>query len=103
MSLGEGEILDVGSGRFTHPKPVEPEEYRKSCMALVEALGREEKGSELPTIQAPTLGGVGLGAPDVLGRIGGDPSVDVSKSSTGRDPSVPSRCGRARYGVASPP
>jgi hypothetical protein len=42
VSLGEVEILDIGSTCLTDPKPVEAEEHGQSGMALIETLGREE-------------------------------------------------------------
>jgi len=79
VPLGEGEILDVGSTRLADSKSVEAEEYGQSGVTSVAALGGEEKGAALPAIQASPLGGVDLGAPDVLGRVGGDPTIDVGE------------------------
>ena len=97
MPLGEGEILDVGSTCLTDPKPVEPEEHGQSGMIPVESLGGEEERAELPAVQSPPLGRVHLGAPDVLGRVGVHPSVDVGESveaADGRQPSVDGRRGQ---------
>jgi len=97
VPLGEGEILDVGSTCLTDPKPVEAEEHGQSGMILVEALGRAEKGSQLPAVQSLPLGRVDLGAPDVLGRVGDDPSVDVGESveaADGGEASVDGRRGQ---------
>jgi hypothetical protein len=98
VPLGEGQILDVGSARFADPKPVEAEEHGQSGMILVAALGCEEKGSQLPAIQSSPLGRVDLRAPDILGRVGGDPSVNVGEpveAADGGEAPVDGRRGQA--------
>lgn len=96
MSLSEGEILDVGSARLTHPKPIEAEEDGKRGMALVEALGREEERAQLPAIQASPLRWVDLGSSNVLCGVGVYPAVDVSKAVEAADGGQPSVDGGRR-------
>ena len=48
-------------------------------MVAVIALGGEEERAEFGPVEPPPFVRVDLGSPDVLSRVGGDPSVDVGK------------------------
>ena len=67
-------------------------------MGGVDALGREEEGAQLASVHAAALAGMDLGAAHVLGRVGGDRSVDVGDAvvaTNRREATVDRRGGQA--------
>src|SRR5713101_5785915 len=74
------EVFDVDRACLARPQRVQPEEHRQGGMGVVEALGGEQERPELATVQASGLARMDLGAAHILGRVRGDPSVDVGEA-----------------------
>src|SRR5664280_1224533 len=55
MTLGEGEVLDIGSARLTDAETVEAKQHGEGGMITVESLGCEQEGPELRSVESPTL------------------------------------------------
>jgi hypothetical protein len=65
---------------------------------VVDPLGREQEPPQLGPVEAAGVAGMDLGSANVLGRVGGDPAVDVGEAvvaAHGRQPPVDGRCGQA--------
>ncbi len=74
------EVLDIGGARLADSKTVQPQQYGKGGVITVIALGGEEEYAQLRAVKTSSVARVHLRTPDVLGRVGGDPAVDVSKA-----------------------
>jgi len=59
-------------------------------MVVIDPLGSEQESGHLVAIESTTFARMNLGSPDVLGRIGRDPSVDVGESVEAADRRQPS-------------
>jgi hypothetical protein len=85
------EVFDVGGARLADSQSIEPEQHRERGVLAVVLLGGEEERVELEAIQTASVRGVDLRPADVLHRVRGDASVDVSEPvepADGREPSV---------------
>jgi hypothetical protein len=87
VSLGDGQILDIGSACLTHPEPVEAEEHGKCSMAPIEALGGEEEGpSSRRSRPRPsdgwTFGRLTYWAGLAEATDGGQPPIDGGRGKT---------------------
>lgn len=85
MSPVEAEILGVGGAGLADPQPVEAQQRRQGGVVGVISLGGEKERAELSAVEAATFARVDLGAPGVLGRVGGDPTVDVGEAIEATD------------------
>jgi hypothetical protein len=61
-------------------RPFNAQQDRQGGVVVVVALGCEEEPPQLRAVQAPSVGRANLRAADVLGRVRGNPTVDVSEA-----------------------
>ena len=80
MASIEAEIFDVGGTGLAHSETIEAQESCQCGMVVVVALGREQEGSELAPVESAAFARVDLGTPDVLGRVGTNPPVDMGEA-----------------------
>jgi hypothetical protein len=90
----EGNVLDVRPTGLAHPKAVEPEQHGEGGRIPIKPLGCVEERPELPAVQASALGGMDPRPTDGLGRVGHNPSVDVSEAIDATDRRQPAADGR---------
>jgi len=87
----EGHVFDVGLTRLGDPQAIQPQKYGQGGVGVIEPLGGEEESAELATVQSAPLRRVHDWAANVLGRVRGDATVDVSEpveAARGRPPTV---------------
>jgi hypothetical protein len=76
----DGEVLDVGLARFADAETVQAEQHGKRLVGEVVVVGGGEEHAKLCAVQATSVGGVNLGATEVLGGVRADPAVDVREA-----------------------
>ena len=80
MTALERKVLDVGRTCFGDAQAVEAEQHGERGVGSVVVLGREQEPAEFTAIHRVLFGRLNPGTTHVLGRVGGDATVDVGEA-----------------------
>ncbi len=73
----ESEVLDVRRARLAGTQAIQPEEYRKHGVVVIESFGGEQERAEFGAVQAASLARMDARTAHVLGGVRRDAAVDV--------------------------